>query len=201
MWAGQDRVFIYPCPVLSRYMSGHVPQLSRFVPIKMREKENRKLIKIIALDMATVTGWAVNGQSGTFKADLKRGESPGMRFLRFRSWLRSLIQTIGGVDLLVFEQAHHRGGAATQLCVGLMTEALTAAAEHGANTMPVHSGTLKKWACGHGKAEKKAMIERARQFGFDPVDDNEADACLLFRYAVQELGLGGGEGQYMVQEK
>jgi crossover junction endodeoxyribonuclease RuvC len=150
-------------------------------------------LKIISLDMATTTGWCVHGQSGTFKADLKRGESPGMRFLRFRAWLRSLIESNGGVDLMVFERAHHRGGAATQLCVGLMTEALTAAAEHGANTMPVHSGTLKKWATGSGAAGKPAMIQAAKRMGYKPVDDNEADACLLFEYAKAELGIDGDE--------
>jgi Holliday junction resolvasome RuvABC endonuclease subunit len=147
-------------------------------------------MRLIALDMATVTGWATSvGQSGTFTADLKRGESPGMRFLRFRAWLKELIKLTGGVDVIVFEQAHHRGGAATQLCVGLMTEALAAAAENNAQSMPVHTGSLKKWATGKGSSGKPEMIARAREMGYLPSDDNEADACLLLEYARSELGL------------
>lgn len=146
-------------------------------------------MKVIALDTAIKTGWATGGHSGVFESTLKRGESPGMRFLRFRAWLRELIELNGGADLIVYEQAHHRGGAATQLCVGLTTEVLTAAAEVGAQTMPVHTGSLKKWACGKGNADKNEMIARAKQLGFCPQDDNEADACLLYRYALSELNL------------
>lgn len=146
-------------------------------------------MKIIALDMATKTGWKNNTHSGVFTADLKRGESPGMRFLRFRAWLKELISASGGVDVLVYEQAHHRGGAATQLCVGLVTEALAMAAEHNAETMPVHTASLKKWATGSGRADKSVMISEAKRRGYKPVDDNEADACLLYDYAVENLNI------------
>lgn len=146
-------------------------------------------MRIIGLDTATKTGWSVKGASGVFESILKRGESPGMRFLRFRAWLKELIQSAGGVDLIVYEQAHHRGGAATQLCVGLTTEVLAAAAEVGAQTMPVHTATLKKWATGKGNADKSMMVVRAKELGYLPEDDNEADAILLRHYAISELGI------------
>jgi len=151
-------------------------------------------MKIIALDTATKTGWASvseTGQfvSGVFEIILKRGESPGMRFLRFRAWLKELITLNGGVDLIVYEQAHHRGGAATQFCVGLTTEVLAAAAEYNAESMPVHTGSLKKWACGHGKASKEQMMNEAKRIGYHPQDDNEADACLLFEFALESLNI------------
>lgn len=44
-------------------------------------------MNILALDMATKTGWATNAgrTSGVQTFDVKRGESPGMRFLRCRA--------------------------------------------------------------------------------------------------------------------
>ncbi len=150
-------------------------------------------MKILALDMATKTGWAtLNGQknSGVQDLSLKRGESAGMHFLRFRAWLRVMQSLLGGIDLIVYEQAHHRGGAATQLCVGLVTETLAFAAVINAETMPVHTATLKKWATGKGNAGKPLMIKAAQGRGWDPADDNEADAELLLDYALEELRVG-----------
>ncbi|WP_333664721.1 hypothetical protein [Desulfobacter postgatei] len=149
-------------------------------------------MNIIALDLATKTGWAVffdhKITSGVQTFDLKRGESPGMRFLRFRAWLKEIDQqSPGKIDLVVYEQAHHRGGAATQLSVGLMTDVLAWAADIGAETMPVHTATLKKYATGSGNAGKDQMIGEAIRRGYKPIDDNEADACLLLEYALDEL--------------
>jgi len=80
-------------------------------------------LNILALDMATKTGWAtnINKTSGVQTFDVRRGESPGMRFLRCRGWLNEMAQLLGSIDLIAYEQAHHRGGAATACCVGLVS--------------------------------------------------------------------------------
>ena len=154
-------------------------------------KKFRSDLNIVALDLATKTGWAcvIDGKvsSGVQVFDLKRGESPGMRFLRLRAWLNEMMELSGKVDVVVFEQAHHRGGAATQLCVGMATEVMAWAAKIGAETMPVHTGTLKKFATGTGNAGKPEMIEAAKKMGHAPTDDNEADACCLLEYAMSIL--------------
>jgi len=148
-------------------------------------------MNILALDMATKTGWAAlfDGKviSGVQNFKLKRGESPGMLFLRFRAWLRDVRELTDRIDLVAYEQAHHRGGAATQVCVGLMTDALAFAAEIGAEAMPVHTGTLTLWATGKGNASKAMMIEAAKARGYNPEDDNEADALLILEHAIDEL--------------
>ena len=148
-------------------------------------------MKILALDLASKTGWAANGEgrrSGTMEFQLKRGESPGMRFLRCRAWLNEIKGLLGDFDVIVYEQAHHRGGYATAVCVGLVTEVLAFAAGHGIETMPVHSATLKKYATGSGRASKEDMLAEAKKRGWDPADDNEADAILLLEYGLKELG-------------
>ena len=150
-------------------------------------------MKILAIDCATKTGWALccNGRieaSGVETFTLGRGESPGIRFLNFRHWLDTLVGA-WEPSLIVYEQAHHRGGAATEVCVNLTGRVQEIAADHGINYTTVHTGTLKKWACGHGKADKGQMTGRAAAIlGRPPRDDNEADAVLMAFYAWDKYG-------------
>lgn len=149
-------------------------------------------MNILTLDLATKTGWASNilgKRSGVTEFQLKRGESPGMRFLRCRAWLNEMLKLFSGqIDIIVYEQAHHRGGAATAVCVGLVTEVLAFAAERNIELMPVHTATLKKFATGSGRASKEDMVQAAKARGWNPEDDNEADAQLLLEYAILEMG-------------
>ena len=147
-------------------------------------------MNILSLDLATKTGWASNihgRRSGVIDFALKRGESPGMRFLRCRAWLNEMLKLLGKIDIIVYEQAHHRGGAATAVCVGLITEVQAFAAEHDIELMPVHTATLKKFATGSGRADKKDMVQAAQKRGWNPQDHNEADASLLLEYGLNEL--------------
>lgn len=163
---------------------------------------DNKHLPVLALDLATKTGWALRDRTGALASGmqefaLKRGESKGMRFLRFRKWLREMLslgelgqsfsETTPG--LIVFEQAHHRGGYATQLCVGLVTDVLAEAAREGLEHMPVHTGALKKWATGKGNSGKAVMISRAEELypQIEIIDDNHADALLLLGYGLAEV--------------
>jgi Holliday junction resolvasome RuvABC endonuclease subunit len=153
-------------------------------------------ITILALDMATKTGWAVSDPEGATSGvqvfDVRRGESPGMRWLRFDAWLEQvhiLATARHPMGVLVYELAHHRGGASTAVGVGFATKAQEFAARHNIELMPVHTATLKKFATGSGKADKDAMIAAARARGWTPQDDNEADALWLLEYAKRELAI------------
>ncbi len=157
------------------------------------------MMRILALDCATKTGWAIceGGkiiESGVQEFSLQRGESNGMRFLRFNRWLSEMVLAI---DVIAYEQAHHRGGAATEVCVGMTTRVQELAASRKCECLPVHTGRLKKWATGNGAASKDAMIEEAssRIIAQDLhamlvtiIDDNHADAILLALYAWSEVG-------------
>lgn len=152
-------------------------------------------MNILAIDCGTKTGWAVKIgdkiESGIQEFTLKRGESPGMRFIRFRVWLGTMIRDIKPA-LVVYEEAHHRGGAATNFLVGLTTRVVEICAENGVDHEPVHSTTLKKHATGSGRAEKGDMIIAAnKRWGREDVDDdNEADALCLLSWALEEYGGG-----------
>jgi Holliday junction resolvasome RuvABC endonuclease subunit len=150
-------------------------------------------MNILALDTATRTGWAslIDGQieSGVQDFTKKRGESPGMIFIRFNAWLR---HAFGGTqfDVISVEQAHHRGGYAANLCIGFTTRVAEYAAYIDAESMEVHTSTLKKAITGNGRASKEDMMAWFKgETGRDPVDDNESDAYSLLIYTMKELGV------------
>ncbi|MGH7731553.1 MAG: hypothetical protein ACRENJ_09940, partial [Candidatus Eiseniibacteriota bacterium] len=141
-------------------------------------------MKLLALDLGTRTGWALSSgaglESGVQAFDLKRGESPGMRYIRFRRWLE---EVGAGVELIVYEAAHHRGGAATEIAAGLTTRVQEFCAGRGLEHASVHTATLKKWTTGKGNADKVAMLEAVARRWKPCEDDNEADAVALLYYA------------------
>lgn len=152
---------------------------------------------ILALDLGTATGWALAKQtfpgsteyqlveSGVQTFDVKRGESPGMRYLRFRRWLEDV--TPGDCILICYEQTHHRGGAATEVAAGLATRVQELCALRAIEHAAVHSASLKKWTVGRGNADKTAMLAAVCTRWKIVHDDNEADALALLHYALAEL--------------
>ena len=60
-----------------------------------------------------------------------------------------------------------------------------------ANKIPyagVPVGTIKRHGPGRGNADKDAVIAAVRALGFDPADDNEADALALLDWALRNAG-------------
>ena len=151
---------------------------------------------VLALDLGQKTGWAVRNRDGAVASGVQefrpgRFEGGGMIWLRFRSWLQEVDETTGGVGVVVFEEVvAHRGVAASHCYAGFLAH-LTAWAE--ANKIPyqgVPVGTIKRHATGKGNADKQAVIAAVRALGFDPQDDNEADALALLNWAIAQ-GIGG----------
>jgi Holliday junction resolvasome RuvABC endonuclease subunit len=153
-------------------------------------------MRILALDLGTKTGWACNLtgrlESGVQVFDVKRGESPGMRFLRFNAWLAQVCPDKDWLrpEIVIYEMPHHRGGAATEVTVGMSTRVLEFCAKHKIEHSSVHSGTLKKFVTGSGKGDKSVMALYAlkkKWISSLEMDDNEVDALCLFHYAQQEI--------------
>jgi len=144
--------------------------------------------RILALDLATKTGWAhIDGPSGVQSFALSRGESRGMLFLKFRGWLERIYRD-APFDVVVYEQPHLRGGHATEVLAGMVGILQAWAAEHGVETAMRHSREIKTHATGNGNANKDAMIAAAKERGWSPEDDNEADALWLLDLMKKELG-------------
>jgi Holliday junction resolvasome RuvABC endonuclease subunit len=145
---------------------------------------------ILGLDMATKTGWCLlrilDGEvvaSGVQDFSKGRGESNGLMFLRFSKWIREFTE-FGPIKIVAYEKAHMRGGDATEICLGFQTRAQEYAASIDVEAAPVATTTLKKFSTGNGKAGKEVMVGYARELlGREPIDDNEADAVMVARWA------------------
>ena len=155
------------------------------------------MMDILALDLGTHTGWALmmDGilETGVETFDLRRGESPGMRWIRFTRWLTEMVRPAAGglgVTLVVYEAAHHRGGAATEIAVGFATHLQTVCARLDIEHTSVHTGQLKKFATGRGNADKSAMLDACARRWRRVDTDDEADAIALLFYAVEYIGCG-----------
>jgi len=146
---------------------------------------------ILGIDSGTKTGWCLYDgirkkiiESGVEDFSKKRGEGNGMLFLKFRVWIKKIIHCADDkLSLIIYEQAHHRGGFATELCVNLTGRIQEEAEAAGITCATVPTSTLKKWATGKGNAGKGEMLAYAKKvLGRNPIDDNEADAVALAEY-------------------
>jgi hypothetical protein len=153
-------------------------------------------MKIIALDLGLKTGFAMDPgggpvESGFFQVSESRGESRGMRFLRWGSWLRDCLDR-EKPDLVIYEQPHCRGGAANDVLVGMATRVQEYCAARGIQYGMVHSMELKKWATKTGKSKKPEMIAAAvRRAGRSFNSEDEAEAWLILAYAKEKYGEEG----------
>ena len=149
---------------------------------------------ILALDLGTTTGFPIAGvdggiTSGPAEFRLDRWQSGGMRFLRFKRWLTEIKNQAGGFDLVVYEQVRNHAGVDSAHAFGGWLAILTAWCDHhdiAYQGVPV--GTIKRFIAGKGNADKAAVIAAIRARGFNPADDNEADALAILLWAIETQG-------------
>ena len=144
-------------------------------------------MNILALDLATRTGWAHTcGESGVQDFSPRRGDSPGMRWLALRAWLNRVLDMVP-TDLIVYEQAHHRGGAATHCAHAMIGVVESVAAERKIEVTNRHTSTIKKFAVGKANAPKERMLIAACERWDGVIDDNHADALWLLALVASEM--------------
>jgi hypothetical protein len=149
---------------------------------------------ILALDLGSTTGWALSCADGTIVSGTmsfrpSRYEGGGMRYLRFRSWLNEIANRAGQIGTVHFEEVRrHVGTDAAHLYGGFLAH-LSAWCE--VQKIPYQGapvGTIKRFIAGKGNADKQAVIEAVRARGFNPADDNEADALAILLWAMETQG-------------
>ena len=149
---------------------------------------------ILALDLGTTTGWAMRLAdgvvvSGTMEFRSGRYEGGGMRFLRFRSWLDHLLDGAKTIDLIHFEEVRrHAGTDAAHIYGGFLAHLAAWCELKHVPYQGVPVGTIKRHATGKGNAAKEAVIAAMRGRGFNPEDDNEADALAILSWAIDTQG-------------
>lgn len=139
----------------------------------------------LALDLGTSTGFALLHPtgvciSGTWDFSVnKRIESVGMRFIRFREQL-DIMRRDSGVKMIYFEEVRrHLGTTAAHVYGGFLAVLQAWCVDNRVEYQSVPVGEIKEFWTGNGKASKDAMIAEARRRGYDPCDDNEADAIAI----------------------
>jgi hypothetical protein len=155
--------------------------------------------QILALDLARKTGWALRGikdnapQSGSIRI-AKKDAGMGELLSAWRSYLRDFLSMHPEIGTVVFEapmdptiiKGPRRPGTARQL-IGLaaVTEELLCTL----GKYDIREARVSDVRCHfigsnrHKRPEAKAFtIKRCFQLGWNPIDDNAADALALWDY-------------------
>lgn len=149
---------------------------------------------LLALDLGTMTGWALRPSnaaivSGTASFKPSRYDGGGMRFLRFQNWLDQAARDAQTIGAVYFEEVRrHLGTDAAHLYGGFLSILTAWCEQRGIAYQGVPVGTIKRFATEKGNAGKDAVVAAIRARGFQPADDNEADALAILLWAIETNG-------------
>lgn len=143
-------------------------------------------MKILSLDIATNTGWKTETSSGVWNLKPNRGESEGMRVVRFKAKVRELIN-LEGIQLISYERPAGRHKASIMVASEMVGVLKDLCIELGIELACYSANEIKKFATGNGNAGKPLMIAAAEKLGFTPQDDNEADAIHLYLLTTKDI--------------
>jgi crossover junction endodeoxyribonuclease RuvC len=144
-------------------------------------------MKILALDLGNKMGYALSNDGVILSETVKHKNTKsaaGHQYLHFRYWLGNVLFSFDNLDVIYYEDVRrHLGTDAAHVYGGYLATLQAFCYEKGIKLVPVAVGTIKKHWTGKGNANKYEMIQEARQRGFEPADDNEADALAILDYA------------------
>lgn len=154
-------------------------------------------MRILAIDPATVTGWRSPTSSGTFNCKLRSNESKGMKFIKFRSFIKQIIED-DDIDLVVYEKPggrHFNGirshsnfeGVLLQLCEDMKIEyrdySATEIKKFAKDTYIEVTQSAVKGQMNKARMMEFALVVYDREF----IDDNHVDAYFLYELAKSQL--------------
>lgn len=148
-------------------------------------------MKILSLDAASTTGWAIDTKSlyGTWDLKTLKDESMGMKLIRLKSKLQ-LIHETEKLDLIIYERAAGQHTASVIHQAKLIGIIENFCEENGIDYKAYSAKELKKFATGNGNANKQDMIKAAKtKYGYSESDDNVADAMHMLELCKEELNL------------
>jgi len=148
-------------------------------------------MRILAIDPATQLGYAfTTGTKGVIRHGSEsfhnaKWEGAGVRFMKFKAWL----ETFEDLDLIAYEAVENHTSTYAAHAYGGWVAILQAYCEER-NIPYTGFGVLeiKKFWTGKGNAKKDDMIRVAREKGFNPEDDNAADALAILHLAKASFG-------------
>lgn len=149
-------------------------------------------MNILSLDLATTTGWAYNQPTingGIWKLKPKTGSSQGMKLIKLRAFLQDFLNTVGKIDLVVYEKPAGRFMAGVISVAELVAVVKTFCEDNKIEYTSYRPTEVKKWATQKGNANKKVMLAEAktRWTNIKILDDNMADAMLMLAKTIEDF--------------
>lgn len=143
---------------------------------------------ILALDAATVTGWAANRvgetvRSGTITLTAKADRA--QRWHELGLQLNVLIARVRPA-MLAYERPFLRGHGSMAL-FGFAVQIELAAYRNSLPVLPISPHVIKKHA---GAKTKADILEAAKAKGWPAANEHEADACWLLDYVAGQVARG-----------
>ena len=151
-------------------------------------------MNILAIDLGTKTGWALIQADGWIvsgSADFAPAKNGGHggKFLAFMTQLNQTRLAHGPVGAVFYEDIKmHQGVLAAHAYGGFLAILQTWCHVNKVPLVGYGFGIIKKSWTGKGNANKDLMIAQARLRGFNPADDNEADALAILALACANKG-------------
>lgn len=157
---------------------------------------------IAAFDLATTTGWAYWFRDGRIVSGSHKvpGTGIGEFILNFESWLYEKTEGLESFFVEAPIVTRKTNQATTCKLVGTFVVAQKVACMHGITCTPIAVPTWRKSFLGRISAPKDipknrrrkwlkdAAIAACRDYGWQPCDDNAADALGLLYHAVRACG-------------
>lgn len=160
-------------------------------------------MKLLALDIASKTGWAYGTDAADVRFGMYEAKRPGenleLGMLGFGIWLRAMIEK-QGIDGVAIEKPIALQGVTSfqtlLILYGLFGVAtfITMEVLH-APPLVVAAPTARKTVTGRGNAKKPEVIEFLRRAGYRVAEDNAADALVIYLHAIQQRAGARDEAQ------
>jgi Holliday junction resolvasome RuvABC endonuclease subunit len=146
-------------------------------------------MKILAIDPAATAGWCTQSASGIWNLKPKSYESNGMKFIKMRAAIDEIVKA-EGITFIAYEKPSGRHFNGIRSHANFEGIIVAYCEEHGIDYKDFAAKEIKKFATGNGNAGKPLMISSCKEkYGFDPLDDNHADAKHLYEYAKSQFNL------------
>ena len=147
--------------------------------------------RVAAFDLGNVTGWAllIDGKILSGYVSLsKTSDSPGMKFLKWRGFLRKMHDACGGWDAVFYERAFQKGGYAAHAWGGYQAILQGFCDETRVPYSSISAAQVKMYATGIGSASKDLVLLRVRErWSPSVVNTNESDALALLYCALDTI--------------
>lgn len=153
--------------------------------------------KIISFDLGSTVAWADNYGDGLHWGHIEKPQGMIREHWLAMVYARLDLLFTGAaqyLDAVFYERPFARGQAATRMGWGLAGVIEAVASKHNLPCLDMPPSSIKKFAAGHGKAEKSDMLASAQVlFGYEGANEHEADAVCGLHYAISNIEDGEPE--------